>query len=124
MPTTVIHPKGQVVECDDGLVVDGGGQTCADACNEECCVNKDNGEDACVGFTGSVSKDGKSSIGESACLNANISTVCYGCHGERACFEVGDNLAGGDKGSIGMIASSCNGIKACHYAVLDGGDIN
>ena len=52
MPTTVIHPKGQVVVCDDGLVVDGGGQTCADACNEECCVNKDNEEDACVGFTG------------------------------------------------------------------------
>ena len=53
-----------------------------------------------------------------------VSTVCYGCHGERACFEVGDNLAGGDKGSIGTIAYSCNGIKACHYAALDGGDIN
>ena len=52
MPTTVINPKGQVVVCNDGLVVDGGGQICADVCNEECCVNKDNGEDACVGFTG------------------------------------------------------------------------
>ena len=28
------------------------------------------------------------------------------------------------KGSIGTIAYSCNGIKACHYAALDGGDIN
>ena len=77
---TLECPIKDIVKCNKGLVDGGDGQTtCTDACDEGCCVNK-YGNDACVGFPGSVSKDGKSCIEYKACGNANIGTVCDGCH--------------------------------------------
>ena len=79
-------PNKEVVKCVKGLVVSGGGKTCTDACDGECCIYKFNGEDTSMGFTGSVSKDGKSCIRWKICHNTNIDNVCDGCHGSFACL--------------------------------------
>ena len=100
---TLECPIKDIVKCNKGLVDGGDGQTtCTDACDEGCCINKYR-NDACVGFTGSVSKDGKSCIEYKACGNANIGTVCDGYDGDYTCFG-----AGGGDGNINSIMHSCN----------------
>jgi len=67
----------------------------------------DGGDDACVGFTGKVCKDG-SCNGYKACENANISSVVNSCVGRSACVK-----AGYLGGSIGNIVDSCKYEAAC-----------
>ena len=96
------------VDCKDGFLASDSKKSCKDACgkNKKCCVD-DGGDDACVGFTGKVCKDG-SCNGYKACENANISSVVNSCVGRSACVK-----AGYLGGSIGNIVDSCKYEAAC-----------
>ena len=58
------------VFCSNGIAQEGG--TCEQACDGKCCV----GVDSCSAFTGLLSKDGKTCMGDKACYKATI-----GCDG-------------------------------------------
>ena len=63
------------VDCIGGNA--SGGETCAEACGEKCCL----GVDSCSGFTGLVAKDG-SCNGHRACFDSEIGVVSG-----RSCVE-------------------------------------
>ena len=70
----------EVVVCIDGNI-SGGGQTCAEACGGDCCVD-DVDDKACTSFTGSVARDG-SCNGKWACRESKIDVVSgKSCVGE------------------------------------------
>jgi len=91
------------VQCIEGYNADDDQETCADACEGECCV----GTNACYYFTGSVCKDGVSCSGYNACSYSYIDSVINGCYGGSKACEGAD---------ITMVANSCQGPSACDYA--------
>lgn len=142
--------KGSVT-CANGNVTDANGdptmQTCADACDGDCCI----GEDACWKFYGTVCRDG-SCNGPDACAfaadwdgfigligGAYIGTASGpSCVGEWACRLMGNyggnvasvsdgscigtkacNDLGYDSGVVGHISGGCIGEKACNLLGYD-----
>ena len=99
----------KIVTCVNGFDVNspGGATTCFESCAGDCCSYGD--QNACIGFTGKVCKDG-SCNGAEACRSANIPLVVNSCIGYNACV-----LAGSDGGSIGNVNGSCNGERACAW---------
>ena len=140
-----------VVSCTNGLATSIGGDTsvvtsgmtCQQACNGECCISSSGAHDPCMGFTGSLCKDGLScSGGYAACKNANIGMIFYGCHGNKACevdsghtsgyiAEVIEGCTGdfsckgaaSNDGDIGLIEYSCNWKDSCKYTAAENGTI-
>ena len=128
-------PKEDIVECDIGMLASNSSMTCAEACEEKCCVGTTGSPDACEGFTGHVCKDNYSCNGEYACTDADIDLVVGGCRGERACENanitkgvirgcIGPNScegAGGYEGYVGRIKDGCVGVQACDGLGADNG---
>eukprot|EP00578_Thalassiosira_sp_NH16_P016134 CAMPEP_0181121362 /NCGR_PEP_ID=MMETSP1071-20121207/24699_1 /TAXON_ID=35127 /ORGANISM="Thalassiosira sp., Strain NH16" /LENGTH=305 /DNA_ID=CAMNT_0023206179 /DNA_START=30 /DNA_END=943 /DNA_ORIENTATION=+ len=127
----------QAVKCVGGYVDEAHTESCADACDGECC----SGKLACLAFTGSVCKDGASCQKDFSCIGAKINDIYYGCQGPHACNNAGsgsgtsidkvhDGCQGeyscfeaGKDGIINEIVSSCQGNAACQDAGRDGGSI-
>ena len=108
--------------------------TCAEACEEKCCVGTTGSPDACKGFTGHVCKDNYSCNGEYACMDADIDLVVGGCRGDyacegavitkgvirgcvgpAACLQAGTVEYGEPGAPVGQIKDGCVGVDVCKF---------